>query len=135
MQPVRLLLHALRSSVPVFRVPVADCSWPVPENMKEGELGKSMLPVMRMKLVAETTPESMRDRIGAEPCCSYHALARRCGGATRSSCSSLKCVERTSAKLTLEDLVDQTVHDVAVVAGEGPDQPRHILVALPGQRG
>ena len=64
MQLVRLLLHALRSSVPVFGVPVAGCSWTVPENMKEGELGKSMLPVMRMKLVAETTPESVRDRIG-----------------------------------------------------------------------
>ena len=64
MQLVRLLLHALRSSVPVFGVPVADCSWTVPENVKEGELGKSMLPVTRMQLVAETTPESVWDRIG-----------------------------------------------------------------------
>ncbi len=37
--------------------------------------------------------------------------------------------------LTLQNLFDQIVHDLAVVAGEGPDEAGNILVALHGKRG
>ena len=37
--------------------------------------------------------------------------------------------------LSLQDLVDQIVHDVAVVAGERLNEPGNILAALHGQRG
>ena len=37
--------------------------------------------------------------------------------------------------LTPQDLLDQVVHDVPVVSGEGPDESGNILVALQGQRG
>ena len=42
---------------------------------------------------------------------------------------------RTAFGLTLQDLFDQIVHDVAVVSGECPDEPGNILLALHGERG
>src|SRR4028118_1563723 len=32
--------------------------------------------------------------------------------------------------LTLQDLFDQVVHDVAVVSGESPDEPGNVLLSL-----
>ena len=37
--------------------------------------------------------------------------------------------------LTLQDLFDQVIHNVAVVAGEGADEARHILMILHGEGG
>ena len=49
---------------------------------------------------ARQSPAASAWRIASDgsPCCSYHALARRCSSGTRSGCSSSRCARSTSAK-------------------------------------
>ena len=68
----------------------------------------------------------------AAPWIAGHCIAQRAIEAVENGRLEQKAANRL--RLTLQDLFDQIVHDVPVVSGEGTDEPRHILMALQGQR-
>ena len=107
------------------------------QQMRSEHVGKEVMIAIPVALIIQRHDKEVAALQGIQqrlPSC-WPVTASHSGPLKRSRMAVWSKKLRTRFGLTLQDLVDQIVHDVAVVAGESPDEPGNVLVALHRERG